>query len=95
MVGVDSSGVPVGYVQSAMDNDESAILAEIGVVATQRGQGYVNELLAYGTAVLADSGVSRIGSDTDVANRPMRAAFARAGYVEFASRRDYHWRAAA
>jgi RimJ/RimL family protein N-acetyltransferase len=94
VVGVDRAGVPVGYVQSAMVDGERPILAEIGVVAARRGRRYVDELLAYGTAVLADRGVPRIGSDTDVANRAMRAAFARAGYVEFASRRDFRWRAA-
>jgi len=55
--------------------------------------GYVDELLSYGTGVLVRSGAARIVADTDAANRGMRAAFARAGYDEFASRRDYLWTA--
>jgi RimJ/RimL family protein N-acetyltransferase len=93
VVGVDQSGVPIGYVQSAMSDGERAILAEIGVVETHRGHRYVDDLLAYGTGVLTDEDVKKITSDTDVANRGMRAAFARAGYREFAARRDFRWRA--
>ena len=33
-------------------------------------------------------------STTDRENRAMRAAFARAGYVEFAAQRDFRWSAA-
>lgn len=88
VVGVDGAGLPVGYVQSALDADELAFLAEIGVVESQRGHRYVDELLAYGTGVLADRDQTRIRAFTDAANRAMRAAFARGGYVETGSRRD-------
>lgn len=88
VVGVDRSGTLVGYVQSAL-SDDRAILAEIGVAAPERGNGYVNDLLAYGTAVL--SGFPEVVSTTDEANAPMRAAFARAGYAETGSRTDYEW----
>lgn len=94
VVGLDPSGKPVGFVQSAMDSDR-AILAEIGVVESQRGRRHVDELLAYGTAIVLDAGVQTLVSDTDQENRAMRAAFARVGYVEFASRRDFRWSAAA
>jgi RimJ/RimL family protein N-acetyltransferase len=90
-VGVDDSGEPVGYVQSALVGDRP-ILAEIGVVQSRRGVGYSNDLLAYGTAVVADHGY--VDSTTDAGNTPMRAAFARAGYVESGSRRDFRWRRA-
>lgn len=92
-VGVDEAGAIVGYVQAAAD-DERRFLAEIGVAASRRGRRYVDELLAYGTAAAADDGAPEIYSHTDVANRGMRAAFARAGYVESGTRRDFH-RAAA
>lgn len=92
VVGVDDAGVPVGYVQSALDADDLAFLAEIGVVESQRGHRYVDELLAYGTRVLADRGETRIRSYTDAANHAMRAAFARRGYAETGSRRDFRHR---
>ena len=60
-----------------------------------RGRGLVNELLAYGTRVLAQYGAPQIRGAVDAANHPMRAAFARAGYREFAARRDYRWSRAA
>ena len=92
VVGVDGAGVPVGYVQSALDVDDLGFLAEIGVVESQRGLRYVDELLAYGTGVLADNGQTRIRAYTDAANRAMRAAFARAGYAETGTRRDFRRR---
>ena len=90
VVGVNSGGAPVGYVQSALDVYDLAFLAEIGVVESQRGYRYVDELLAYGTGVLADRGETQIRAHTDMANRAMRAAFARGGYAETGSRRDFH-----
>jgi hypothetical protein len=59
-----------------------------------RGRGYVDDLLAAGTATLLD--VRRRGgnekplrADTDVANAPMAATFERAGWARFAGRREY------
>jgi RimJ/RimL family protein N-acetyltransferase len=92
VIGVDSTGAPAGYVQSALDVDDLAFLAEIGVVESQRGHRYVDELLAYGTSVLASRGETQIRAYTDAANRAMRAAFARGGYVETGSRRDFRRR---
>jgi RimJ/RimL family protein N-acetyltransferase len=92
VVGIDRAGVPVGYVQSALDDDDRAFLAEIGVVKSQRGCRYVDELLAHGTHVLTDRGKTRIRAYTDAANHAMRAAFARGGYAETGSRRDFRRR---
>lgn len=92
VVGVDGAGVPVGYVQSALDADDRGFLAEIGVVESQRGRRYVDELVAYGTGVLAGRGETRIRAFTDAANRAMRAAFARGAYAETGSRRDFRRR---
>lgn len=92
VVGLDPSGEPIGYVQSAMDGNR-AFLAEIGVVESRRGHRHVDELLAYGTTIVLDAGVPSLVSDTDQQNSAMRAAFARAGYVEFATRRDFRWHA--
>jgi len=64
----------------------------IGVVPGMRGQGYVDDLLAAGTATLLKSrGRSEkpLIVDTDVSNAPMAAAFERAGWIRFARRREY------
>ena len=66
----------------------------VGVVPEMRGRGYVDDLLAAGTAVLlgarAHGGNEKpLRVDTDVANAPMNAAFERAGWARFAGRREY------
>ena len=66
----------------------------VGVVPGMRGQGYVDDLLAAGTATLLearrrDGNERPLRADTDVANRPMAAAFERAGWARFAGRREY------
>ncbi len=94
VIGVDTDGEPAGYVLSAIVDRDRPVLAEIGVVAGKRGRHLVDELLGYGTRLLADGGAPQIRSDVDAANHPMRAAFGRAGYQEFAIRRDYRWRRA-
>lgn len=91
VIGFNRDDEPVGYVQSAMINDNRTILAEIGVVAAHRGHRYVDDLLAYGTRIALAAGPSSLTSDTDQPNRAMRAAFARGGYEEFASRHDFRW----
>jgi GNAT superfamily N-acetyltransferase/RimJ/RimL family protein N-acetyltransferase len=66
----------------------------VGVVPAMRGRGYVDDLLAAGTATLLGTrGQGRtekpLRADTDVANAPMAAAFKRAGWARFAGRREY------
>ncbi|HEV2744192.1 MAG TPA: hypothetical protein VGV91_13635, partial [Rubrobacter sp.] len=66
----------------------------VGVVPELRGRGYVDDLLAAGTATLLDAraqgrGEKPLRADTDVANAPMAAAFGRAGWTRFAGRREY------
>jgi RimJ/RimL family protein N-acetyltransferase len=78
----------VGLVMPAR-NPTSAVINYIGVVPEHRGRGYVDDLLAEGTAALLDAGAERVRADTDTQNRPMAAAFRRAGYEEFAKRREY------
>jgi ribosomal protein S18 acetylase RimI-like enzyme len=90
-VAVQPDGTPVGYVLVALVDGDRPVLAEIGVVAAMRGRGLVNDLLAFGTRVLAEYGAPQIRGDVDAANHPMRAAFSRAGYREFAVRQDYRW----
>jgi ribosomal protein S18 acetylase RimI-like enzyme len=78
----------VGLVMPAR-NPTSAVINYIGVVPEHRGRGYVDDLLAEGTASLNADGADSIRADTDTRNAPMAAAFERAGYAEFARRREY------
>ncbi|MGY1440116.1 GNAT family N-acetyltransferase [Streptomyces reniochalinae] len=52
----------------------------LGVVPQLRGRGYVSEILAAITRFQAEDGADRITATTDLGNRPMAAAFTRAGY---------------
>jgi len=66
----------------------------VGVVPEMRGRGYVDDLLATGTATLLEArrregNEKPLRADTDVANGPMAAAFERAGWARFAGRREY------
>ncbi|NMG11546.1 hypothetical protein DP117_33695 [Brasilonema sp. UFV-L1] len=71
------------------ENDGGPIIGYIGVVPEHRGKGYVNDLLQQGTLILKSNGAVRIRSDADTVNIPMVHAFQRAGYRQFASRREY------
>jgi RimJ/RimL family protein N-acetyltransferase len=84
-------GDPVGFVIPAR-NDYHPIIAYLGIVPAHRGHGYVDDLLAAGTRLLAEQDVPRIRAATDVGNAPMAAAFARAGYVTFERKIDMTWR---
>ncbi len=64
----------------------------VGVVPEMRGRGYVNDLLAAGTATLLQAARENnkpLIADTDVSNAPMAAAFERAGWTRFAGRQEY------
>ncbi|MFD3699918.1 GNAT family N-acetyltransferase [Streptomyces sp. NPDC058646] len=52
----------------------------LGVVPDQRGKGLIDEVLAEITRFHAAEGAERITATTDTVNRPMAAAFDRAGY---------------
>ena len=83
-------GEPVGFVIPAR-NAYNPIIAYIGVRPAHRGNGYVDEILAEGTRVLAAEGVPRIRASTDLGNVPMARAFHRAGYVVFEHQVDMTW----
>jgi RimJ/RimL family protein N-acetyltransferase len=84
-------GEPVGFVIPA-HNGYNPIIAYLGVVPAHRGRGYIHDVLAAGTSLLAAQDVPRIRAATDVGNAPMAAAFARAGYVTFERQIDMTWR---
>jgi RimJ/RimL family protein N-acetyltransferase len=84
-------GEPAGFVIPA-HNGYNPVIAYLGVVPRHRGHGYVHDLLAAGTSLLADQNVPQIRASTDVGNAPMAAAFARAGYLTFGRQIDMTWR---
>ena len=83
-------GEPVGFVFPAR-NDYGAIMAYLGVLPAHRGHGYIDEILAAGTRILAAQDVPRIRATTDLGNVPMAAAFARAGWVNFENSINMVW----
>jgi hypothetical protein len=91
-IAVLPGGEPVGFVIPA-HNSYNPIIAYIGVTPAHRGHGYIDEILAAGTRVLAGQDVPRIRAATDVGNTPMAAAFARAGYRAFEHEADFTWQA--
>lgn len=83
-------GEPVGFVIPAR-NSYNPIIAYIGVLPAQRGNGYINDLLAEGTRILAAHDVPRIRAATDLGNVPMARAFQRVGYVNFERQITMTW----
>jgi RimJ/RimL family protein N-acetyltransferase len=83
---------PVGFVFPAR-NDYGAIIAYLGVLPAYRGRGYIDEILAEGTRILAAQDVPRIRASTDLGNVPMARAFARAGWVDFEHSINMTWAA--
>ncbi|WP_433549307.1 GNAT family N-acetyltransferase [Streptomyces sp. CA-294286] len=87
---LDDGGGPVGFVVPARNNYHP-IIAYLGVLPAHRGNGYIHEILAEGTRVLAAEDVPRIRAATDLGNVPMAEAFARAGYVNFERALNMSW----
>jgi RimJ/RimL family protein N-acetyltransferase len=85
-VAVDADGQTVGF-GIPSHNPTYPIVGYLGVLPEHRGNGHVDPILAEITRVLAvDQEVEIIRADTDLVNRPMAAAFERAGYRNFARR---------
>lgn len=83
-------GEPVGFVLPA-HNGYHPVIAYIGVLPAHRGNGYIDDLLAEGTRVLAEQDVPRIRASTDLGNVPMARAFQRAGYTNFEREINMTW----
>lgn len=75
-------GEPVGYVAVASVEDWGSTIVHVGVVPEHRGNGYINDLLAAGTAAAQRSGIDGMLSDVDVLNDPMMNAMRRGGHLE-------------
>ncbi|MGW3497122.1 GNAT family N-acetyltransferase [Streptomyces sp. NPDC001020] len=84
------NGEPVGFVIPA-HNGYNPIIAYVAVLPAHRGNGYIDEILAEGTRVLAEQDVPRIRASTDLGNVPMASAFRRAGYVNFEREINMTW----
>jgi RimJ/RimL family protein N-acetyltransferase len=84
------SGEPVGFVVPAR-NAYNPIIAYVAVLPAHRGNGYIDDILAEGTRVLAGQGVPRIRASTDLGNVPMANAFRRAGYGNFKREINMTW----
>jgi RimJ/RimL family protein N-acetyltransferase len=56
-----------------------------------RGLGYINEILAEGTRILAAQGVPHIRASTDLGNVPMARAFHRAGWADIGHEITMTW----
>jgi RimJ/RimL family protein N-acetyltransferase len=84
-------GEPVGFVTPAR-NDYNHIIGYIAVLPEHRGNGYIDEILAEGTRILAAQDVPRIRAATDLGNTPMANAFLRVGYVNFERTINMTWR---
>ena len=62
-------------------NTEYPVVGYLGVLPEHRGHGYVEEILAEITRILVtEANATIIHADTDLENKPMAAAFERAGY---------------
>ncbi|MFJ6843362.1 GNAT family N-acetyltransferase [Streptomyces griseoluteus] len=85
-----TDGEPVGFVLPA-HNGYNPIIAYIAVLPAHRGNGYIDDLLAKGTRILAEHDVPHIRASTDLGNVPMANAFQRAGYVNFGREINMTW----
>lgn len=85
------AGKAAGFVIPAR-NDYNPIIAYLAVLPEYRGNGYINDILAQGTRILAAHEVPRIRASTDLGNSPMANAFQRAGYVNFEREINMIWR---
>lgn len=81
----DKAGALVGCALPSA-NAGGPVVGFLGVVPSQRGHGYADDLLAEITHLLAEDGAATVRADTDSTNAPMVAAFERLGYHRFALR---------
>jgi RimJ/RimL family protein N-acetyltransferase len=79
-------GQPVGFGVPSR-NSEVPVVGYLGVLPEHRGYGYIDDILAELTRILAaEAQADVIHADTDLTNGPMAAAFERAGYRNTARR---------
>ena len=71
-------------------DERKGLIAVLGVVPEQRGNGYINDLLARATATLQSVNVQMIYAQTDLLNSPMLDAFERLDYERTSTIWKYH-----
>ncbi|GAA1666538.1 GNAT family N-acetyltransferase [Kribbella yunnanensis] len=84
--GYDAEGKLIGFAIPSKNNG-GPVVGYLGVLPEHRGNGYIDDLLAEITHLLAETGAEQIRADTDFGNVPMAKAFERGGYRNFAVRR--------
>lgn len=67
-------------------NVHGPVVGYLGIVPEMRGQGYIDDVLAEIVRIHTAAGAQRIIATTDTANRPMAAAFERAGFRNYETR---------
>ncbi|MFF8276454.1 GNAT family N-acetyltransferase [Streptomyces lateritius] len=87
-LGYDADGT-VAVISLPAENPSVPVIGFVGVAPAHRGKGYATSVVVRGTRVLAAHGATEIRGDCDAANRAMAKAFERAGYVNFADRREF------
>ena len=75
-----ADGQLAGMILPNQSTDGGAVVGYLGVLPGLRGRGYISDLVAETTRFHAGRGERRIAATTDTTNRPMAAAFERAGY---------------
>jgi len=73
--------LPVGLILSQRFSESLGAINYIGAPPEHRGRGYGLALLAEGTRILVESGITRVIADIDIDNKPLAAALERLGYV--------------
>ena len=71
----------VGLILPQRFSENEGAINYVGVVPEHRGRGYGLPLVAEGTRLLAENGITEIYADIDVANKPLAAILEHAGYV--------------
>ncbi|GHU42424.1 hypothetical protein FACS1894111_06340 [Clostridia bacterium] len=71
---------PVGLILPQNAGEDIGLINYVGVVPDMRGNGYVNALLAEGTRILCENGISKIFADIDVLNFPLEQALETVAY---------------
>lgn len=84
-LGINSCGEVIGFVLPVLFDKRiqlrTGTFILMATLPQHRGNGYVHDLLKKGTRLLQDIGISRIYTDADVNNFPMKNAFKAAGYL--------------
>ena len=89
-VATNHTGDTVGFVTPG-HNHYHPVIGYLAVLPEHRGKGYIHDLLATGTRVLADQGVNHIRAATDLTNLPMAEAFERGGWINFERSINMTW----